>query len=239
MSSAAPALLAAAAGVGFGHAILPDHWVPLAVVGRTQRYPLTRVARLSFLAGLAHVLVSLLLGAIIILVGLELRSTIQSAQNTIIGGVLILTGVGFTTLELRGGHRHGHEHRSSHVPGRDHIHADGHTHIHSPAESDVIVTAADGRVPGLAAIMVSFGAAASPDPTILPVFLAATAAGAAAAVASLMIFSVVTIGTIVGLTLIGCLAGYQVRAQWLERWANMFTASVLVAIGVLVFTGSM
>ena len=33
--SATPALLAAAAGVGFGHAILPDHWVPLAVVGRT------------------------------------------------------------------------------------------------------------------------------------------------------------------------------------------------------------
>ena len=28
------ALLAAAAGVGFGQAILPDHWVPLAVVGR-------------------------------------------------------------------------------------------------------------------------------------------------------------------------------------------------------------
>ena len=45
--STTPALLAAAAGVGFGHAILPDHWVPLAVVGRTRRYPLTKVARLS------------------------------------------------------------------------------------------------------------------------------------------------------------------------------------------------
>jgi nickel/cobalt exporter len=39
-------MLAAAAGVGFGHAVLPDHWVPLAVVGRTQRYPLSKVARL-------------------------------------------------------------------------------------------------------------------------------------------------------------------------------------------------
>ncbi len=59
MSGATPALIAAAAGVGFGHAILPDHWVPLAVIGRTQRYPLARVARLSGLAGVAHVLVSL------------------------------------------------------------------------------------------------------------------------------------------------------------------------------------
>ena len=35
MSATTPALLAAAAGVGFGHAVLPDHWVPLAVLGRT------------------------------------------------------------------------------------------------------------------------------------------------------------------------------------------------------------
>ena len=42
VSANGPALLAAAAGVGFGHAILPDHWVPLAVLGRTRRYPLRR-----------------------------------------------------------------------------------------------------------------------------------------------------------------------------------------------------
>jgi hypothetical protein len=43
VSAGAPALLIAAGGVGFGHAILPDHWMPLAVVGRTRRYPLGRV----------------------------------------------------------------------------------------------------------------------------------------------------------------------------------------------------
>ena len=148
MSSTTPALLAAAAGVGFGHAILPDHWVPLAVVGRTQKYPLARVARLSLLAGIAHVLVSLLLGAIIIVVGLQFRSTIESAQNTIIGIVLILTGAGFAALELTGrGHTHTHEHE--------------HGHLHAPAESDAIVVAGESRVRGLAAIMVPFGAAPS------------------------------------------------------------------------------
>ena len=54
---------------------------------------------------------------------------------------------------------------------------------------------------GWPAIMVPFGAAASPDLTILPVFLAATTAGVATAVGSLVIFAAVTIGTIVGLTL--------------------------------------
>ncbi len=102
MNSTSPALIIAAAGVGLGHAIMPDHWVPLAVVGRTRRYPLRRVARLSGLAGVAHVLVSLLLGGVIIAIGLQFRSTIQHTQNTIVGLVLIATGVGFIVLELSG-----------------------------------------------------------------------------------------------------------------------------------------
>jgi nickel/cobalt transporter (NicO) family protein len=236
VSSTTPALLAAAAGVGFGHAILPDHWMPLAVVGRTRKYPLARVARLSLLAGVAHVLVSLLLGAIIIVVGLQFRSTIQSAQDTIIGIVLILTGAGFAALELTGrGHGHSHERGRSdaHAHPREHERP----HLHAPAESNVIVAAGESRARGLAAIMVPFGAAASPDLTILPVFLAATAAGVFAAVGALVIFSAVTIATIVGLTLFACFGGYQLRGQWLERWGNMFTAAVLATIGALVLTG--
>jgi nickel/cobalt exporter len=223
VSGATPALIAAAAGVGLGHAILPDHWVPLAVVGRTQRYSLARVARLSGLAGVAHVLVSLVLGGIIIAVGLQLRSSVESAQNTIVGSVLLATGVGFILFELSGrGHGHSHTH--------DHGHGHGHDHDHDHAPQ--------GRLRGLAAIMVPFGAAASPDLTILPVFLAATAAGPATAVGSLIAFAAVTIATIVGLTLLATVGGYQLRGKWLERWGNVITAAVLLVIGTLVLTGA-
>ena len=94
-----------------------------------------------------------------------------------------------------------------------------------------------GRLRGLAAVMVPFGAAASPDLTILPVFLAAAAVGVATAIGSLAVFAAVTIGTIVGLTVGATRAGYELRGQWLERWANVLTALVLLAIGALVFTG--
>ena len=91
---------------------------------------------------------------------------------------------------------------------------------------------------GLASVMVPFGAAASPDLTILPVFLAATTAGVATAVGSVAIFAAVTIGTIVGLTLAAARGGYQIQGEWLERWGNVFTAVVLVTIGVLVLLGT-
>lgn len=219
--SATIALLAASAGVGFGHAVLPDHWVPLAVLGRTRRYPLSRVARLSGLAGVAHVLVSIVLGAVIIAVGLQFRSAVQSAQNTIVGCLLLATGLAFIALELSGrGHHHHHDH-----PHGEHDHHDPSTGTPS------------GRR-GLLAVMVPFGAAASPDLTILPVFLASASAGAATAVGSLLVFAAVTITTIVGLTLMACFGGYQVRGQWLERWGNAFTAGTLLVIGSLVATGT-
>ena len=232
MSATTPALIAAAAGVGLGHAILPDHWVPLAVVGRTQRYPLRRVARLSALAGIAHVLVSIVLGGIIVAVGLQFRSAVEGAQNTIIGALLVLTGVAFAVLELTG---HGHSHADGHDHGRGHDHGPGHDHDHHDHRH--AGAAPGGRTRRLATIMVPFGAAASPDLTILPVFLAATAAGAFAAVGALIVFSAVTIATIIGLTLFACFGGYQVHGQWLDRWGNIFTAVVLVAIGTVVFTG--
>ncbi len=243
MSATGPALLVAAAGVGFGHAVLPDHWVPLAVLGRARRYPMSRIARLSGLAGVAHVLVSIVLGAVIIVVGLQFRSTVQHAQDTIIGVILIATGVGFAVLELSGhGHHHHHEH------DHDHEHEDdaglGHRHEHRAEHADPAEHAhpapeqPPGRIRGLAAVMVPFGAAASPDLTILPVFLAATTAGLATAVGSLLIFAAVTIATIVGLTLAAARGGYQIRGQWLERWGNGVTAFVLVVIGLLVLTGT-
>lgn len=219
MSAHALALLAAAAGVAFGHAILPDHWVPLALLGRARRYPLTRVARLSGVAGIAHVLVSIALGAVIIAIGLQFRSAVQHAQDAIVAGLLIVTGAAFAVLELTGrGHAHDHPHH------HDHLHRDD-----GPAERS--------RMRRLAGVMVPFGAAASPDLTILPVFLAAATVGIATALASLAIFAAVTIGTIVGLTVAAARGGYQIRGRWFDRWGNALTAVVLIVIGALVLAG--
>jgi hypothetical protein len=86
--------------------------------------------------------------------------------------------------------------------------------------------------------MVPFGAAASPDLTTLPVFLAAAAVGAGTAIGSLVAFALVTIATIVGLTLLATVGGYQIGGNWLDRWGNSITAVTLLAIGALVITGT-
>ena len=106
----------------------------------------------------------------------------------------------------------------------DHGHHDGH-----PKEESLVRR--------FAAIAGPFGAAASPDLTILPVALAASAIGVGTVLVCLASFSIVTISTFVALTVAATLAGYQVKGEWLEEHGSSITALVLIGIGIAVYVG--
>jgi ABC-type nickel/cobalt efflux system permease component RcnA len=116
-------LVGAAAAVALLHSILPDHWVPLAVIARTQRWRISHVIRVTFLASLGHVLTSLVLGGIIAFIGLQFQHEIDTQQGRIVGVVLILTGSFFLIWGVVGHGPHGHHHADDH----DHQHEHPHT----------------------------------------------------------------------------------------------------------------
>jgi threonine/homoserine/homoserine lactone efflux protein len=175
---------------------------------------------MSMAAGITHVLLSVVLGAIVVVAGLRFRATIERHEDLVVGGLLVVTGLVFGALEIvrwRRGHGHGHGH--------------GHGLGHGQG---------DGRrgVRRVLALVVPFGAAASPDLTVLPVFLAASVFGVSAALGTLVVFGLVTLGTIVGLTVVASLGSRRLRARWIDRYANPVTASLLVALGGLVGLGA-
>jgi nickel/cobalt transporter (NicO) family protein len=232
-----PALLVAAAGVGVGHAVMPDHWLPLAVLSRTSRYRTARVVRLSLAAAVTHVVVSVALGGILVVIGLQFRATVARHTDLVVGGILLATGAVFLVLDVFGqGHGHTHD-------GGGHHEHDGYGHEHGHSTVAVLErreTTSDRRTArSLAGLLIPFGAAASPDLTILPVFLAASALGPAAAAGSLATFTVATVVTIVGLTTAAALGGRLLTASWVDRRANLITALTLVVVGALVTVGLM
>ena len=118
-------LVGAAAAVAVFHSILPDHWVPLAVVARTQRWSLWRVAGISGLAAGGHVLASLALAGLVAVIGLRFQRQIEAQQGHVIGAVLVVTGLGFLVWGLAGhGHSHGHDHAPHASDDHDHEDAD-------------------------------------------------------------------------------------------------------------------
>lgn len=267
MTHSAPVLLLVigAATVGIIHSILPDHWVPLAVVARTQHWSLARLARVTTLAAGGHVLTSVVLGGVVALIGLQFQKQIETQQGHIVGGVLVITGVGFLIWGLTG---HGHAHEHGPEPKVDpqshqHEHPSGvatvaagahvHEHVHEGVRHshrhnhDAFIEAQASRiaehssrgtlVSTLAAIAVPFGVAASPDLTFLPLGIAASAYGAGAVGAVLSVFAAATMATFVGLTIGATIVGYPMRGEWLEDHANTITSVVLIAIGVVAFVG--
>lgn len=90
---------------------------------------------------------------------------------------------------------------------------------------------------GLLAFLIPFGAAASPDLTILPLFLAAGAVGVGPALGVFVVFAVATVAAIVGLTTATALGAARLTAPWIEKRANVLTAATLVVIGMLVVSG--
>ena len=260
-----PLLLLAAAGVGIAHSVLPDHWVPLALIARTNRWSLGRTAKVSFLASLGHVAVSLILGVLLAVAGLALRNAVVAEEGQIVGGVLVFTGIGFLIWALRiRGHGHGHSHPHTHPHEHEHGESAGHDHTHSHQTAHAIghelhndgeeghhhrhdhdhhhdhhhgaaeVAPGGRRGSWLAEIAVPFGVAASPDLTILPVFLAASAVGVDAAIGTLVTFTLATLCTFVVLTVAATIGGYQVEWPWLENNGHVVSALVLLVIGVLI-----
>lgn len=223
-----PLLLLAAGTVGFLHSILPDHWVPLAVVARTRKWSLVRTARISMLASIGHVVTSILLAGVIALVGLQFRSEFAQQQAHIVGAILVATGIGFVVWSILGGH-HEHEHEHDHfIPGDTEGAARASEHV---SHSNRSVASR------MTAIAVPFGAAASPDLTVLPVALGASGIGLPAVGGVLVTFSLVTLATFVVLTVSATAAGYQVKGEWLEERGMLLTGLVLGAIGVAVYAG--
>lgn len=234
MGTTSIALLILAAGtVAILHSILPDHWVPLAVVARAERWRIGRVARLSALASVGHVLTSVILGGVIAVVGLQFQRQIDVQQGHLVGSVLIVTGLAFLVWGLTGhGHHHDHDEHSPTAHA-----ATTATIAEDHATDQRIAGPQQTRAKRIAAIVVPFGIAASPDLTILPVALAASAVSGLTVAGVLVVFAAVTIATFVGLTVLATLAGYQIKGEWLERNATTITALVLIAIGAVAYIG--
>ena len=111
-------LLLAGASVAIFHAILPDHWMPIALVARGQRWSTGRTTRVALWTGVGHVLGSIALGAVVIALGYGLKGILR-LEGPIVGIVLVLTGVGLFLWSLR---HPVHSHPNPHGAESDHTH---------------------------------------------------------------------------------------------------------------------
>jgi hypothetical protein len=134
-------LVGAVAAVGVLHTIVPDHWVPIALIARQRGWSKAETALAALQAGTGHVLSTLTIALAVWVAGVAVAQRFGQVVDAASGIALIGFG-GWVAVsawrELHPSHRHEpgrshavpHLHRRRHDDGRGANHEHGHHHPH-------------------------------------------------------------------------------------------------------------
>lgn len=88
------------------HGVLPNHWLPVLAIGKKEQWDLKETEKVTFIAGLAHVVSTILIGVLLGIIGVELSASIEQFTHIIAPSILIL--VGFYFIRQHYVHHHFH-----------------------------------------------------------------------------------------------------------------------------------
>ena len=88
------------------HAVIPNHWLPVLAIGKKEGWSLAETSRITFLAGMAHVISTVIIGLLLGLIGSELTQNIEDFTRIIAPCILILIGIYFVRQHYTHHHFH-------------------------------------------------------------------------------------------------------------------------------------
>jgi len=217
------------------HALIPDHWLPFALMGRAQEWTERRTLLLAGLTGMVHVTVSILLGLAIVLTGSDqarrIAERLGASVETLGGGLLIAFGLAYGVWahfrERRAHAAHG-EHAADHAGGGTGRGLPLHAHGH------LLSRWAGGALTGAALVAVI---GISPCVLFQPILFAAAAAGTGAAVAAAAGFAACTVGTMIVVTWVALRGMRRLSLGFFTRYGDLLSGLIIAALGVAVIAG--
>jgi len=209
------------------HALIPDHWLPFVLMARAQGWSERRAAALTGLAGVLHVLVTVVAGGLTILVGsASIHSLAQRSGHSLgfVGGFLLAVfGVAYGIF------RHLREARVHSAAGPERVDqsADGgHVHVHG----HLLERWFHGALTAGALVLVI---GISPCALLVPILFAASAAGLGAVLAAALGFGLCTIGTMVGVTVVAMRGMRRIELPFFTRYGDLISGALVGAVGLL------
>jgi len=185
-----------ALSLGIIHTILgPDHYIPFIVISRARRWTLLKTLWVTFLAGLGHILSSVILGLAGIALGIAVfkLEAVESFRGEIAAWLLIVFGLIYGIWGLRRAARgRTHEHKHDHAGGIRHEHRHDHQveHMHLHPEAAAALT------PWILFTIFVFGPC---EPLIPLIMYPAAKHNFMAVVAVALIFGLATVSTMTGI----------------------------------------
>ena len=142
-------LAGTAAGLGLVHTVIgPDHYLPFIVISRAREWTLRKTLGVAFLAGLGHILSSIVLGFVGIALGIAVAKLegVESTRGTVAAWLLIGFGFAYFVWGMRRAWR-GKAHTHPHL--HDHLHngVAAPVHEHGPDAGTTTITTTNTSTP--------------------------------------------------------------------------------------------
>ncbi|MBN1108086.1 MAG: sulfite exporter TauE/SafE family protein [Bacteroidales bacterium] len=231
MDNSLALLSATALSLGFVHTILgPDHYLPFIVLSEAKKWTVRKTMFITFLCGLGHVLSSVVLGLIGIGVGISVNRLVEveSFRGSIAAWLFIAFGLVYMVISIRNlarkkKHSHTHMHTGGELHVHEHDHTANHVHVHS---SEVMKT-----TPWILFLIFIFGPC---EPLIPLLMYPAAANNLSGTLIVSIIFSVVTIATMMGVVLAFKLGFSKISLKPLEKYSNIIAGAMILFSGLAI-----
>ena len=86
------------------HATIPNHWIPLVAIGKTENWSRNETLWVTVIAGSAHTISTILVGISIGLVGYKLSSTHEFVTRVVAPLILVTLGLFYLIVDLKNFH---------------------------------------------------------------------------------------------------------------------------------------
>ena len=216
--------------IAFIHTVMgPDHYLPFIMLGRANKWSAKKVAIVSMLCGIGHVLSSVVLGTIGIIVGIAIRNLeyLESFRGEIASFLLIGFGIAYATWGIRQAirnrpHPHSHLRPDGARYSHKHAHSKDYSHAHPQEKPTTFWT-----------IFIIF--VLGPCEPLIPLlmFPAATHGWIGILIVTIL-FGIVTIGTMMTIAVLGSQGLRLVTSNWMERYAHALAGGAIAMSGVAI-----
>jgi nickel/cobalt exporter len=231
MNDSIALLSVTAISIGFIHTILgPDHYLPFIVLSQAKKWSLKKTMLITFLCGLGHVLSSVVLGLIGIAVGISVTRlvSVESFRGNIAAWLFIAFGLVYMIISIRNlikKRKHSHSH--FHIDGEKHVHEHNHhkehTHIH---HEDPVKT-----TPWILFLIFVFG----PCEPLIPILMYPAAENnISGSILVSLLFSVVTISTMMSVVLAFKLGLNKINLKPIEKYSHLIAGAMIFFSGLAI-----
>jgi putative Mn2+ efflux pump MntP len=95
--------------LSFIHAMIPNHWLPLIAVSKTEKWSQRQTLLATIITGFAHTLSTIFIGIVVGFIGYKLSANYSVISETIAPTILIVLGIIYLIFDLHNNHHH-HDH---------------------------------------------------------------------------------------------------------------------------------